>query len=170
MEGDYANAANIQLETGRLFEESEQIGLDYLLGVDVDRLLAPEYEVHGLNTPNNASRYAGWETQTGNKTLAGHSLGHFMSAAAVMYNENGNTDLLSRLNYIVDKLDELQETTGSGYIGGCKIDAFNTAFSGVPNWTEGGYWVPWYGIHKIYQGLIDTYYYTDVYKRQVLLR
>lgn len=161
VEGDYANAANIQLETGSLFEESEQIGLDYLLGVDVDRLLAPEYEVHGLNTPNNASRYAGWETQTGNKTLAGHSLGHFMSAAAVMYNENGNTDLLSRLNYIVDKLDELQETTGSGYIGGCKIDAFNTAFSGVPNWTEGGYWVPWYGIHKIYQGLIDTYYYTD---------
>ena len=24
-----------------------------------------------------------------------------------------------------------------------------------------GYWVPWYGIHKIYQGLLDAYEYTD---------
>lgn len=25
----------------------------------------------------------------------------------------------------------------------------------------GWYWVPWYGIHKIYQGLIDAYIYTN---------
>lgn len=159
--GNYADTSNVVLDETNMFSDSEKIGLDYLLGVEVDRLLAPEYEVHKLTPPNNAKRYAGWETQTGNKTLAGHSLGHWMSAAAAMVRENGNEELLNRLNYAVDKLNELQEATGSGYIGGCGIETFNKAFAGVPNWTEGGYWVPWYGVHKIYQGLIDAYYYTD---------
>lgn len=159
-EGDYADISTVTLETGSLFDESEKIGLEYLLGVDIDRLIAPSYEVHNLPTPNNAERYGGWEAQNGNKTLAGHSLGHWMSAAAVMYRENENSELLNRLDYSVDKLRELQKTTESGYIGGCGMEAFDRAFAGIPNWTEGGYWVPWYGIHKIYQGLIDTYYYT----------
>lgn len=158
--GNYADTTVVNLESDSLFDESAQIGYNYLIGVDVDRLIAPLYEVHGLNAPNNAERYAGWETQNGNKTLAGHSLGHWMSAAAVMYRENGDEELLEMLNYSVDKLCELQETTGSGYIGGCGIEAFDRAFAGIPNWTEGGYWVPWYGVHKIYQGLIDAYYYT----------
>ncbi len=160
--GAFADPANITLEEGSLFEVSREVGYDYINTIDVDRLLAPCYEVHGLSAPNNVSRYAGWEMEgwsngrVKTNTLAGHSLGHWMSAAAAFYRDGGEEEILNKLNYAVDKLDELQQTTGSGYIGGCLEDTFIKAFNGDTTWFY-DYWVPWYGIHKIYQGLIDAY-------------
>ena len=136
--------------------------------IDVDRLLAPSFEMHGLAAPNNAERYGGWERKGASNwgssgdtfTLAGHSLGHWMSAAAVFYRDTGDEEILDMLDYAVDQLDHLQTTTGSPYIGGCSEDCFTKLFNGdISSWSN-GYWVPWYGIHKIYQGLIDAYVYT----------
>lgn len=166
--GSFADAADIRLEKDSLFEKSAQTGLSYVKSIDTDRLLAPSYEMHGLDAPNGAKRYGGWErmgasnwgASGGTFTLAGHSLGHWMSAAAVLYRETGDEELLQKLNYTVEKLDELQTKTGSPYIGGCEETTFKNMFAGKTNWAE-GYWVPWYGIHKIYQGLIDTYYCTE---------
>lgn len=164
----FADTSNIRLTDGSLFEQSEEVGLEYIKNVDVDRLLAPSYEMHNLKAPNNASRYSGWERKKASNwgsssdsyTLAGHSLGHWMSAAAVFYNATGDEEILEKLNYAVEKLDELQTQTGSAYIGGCPETTFTNCFAGKTNWAS-GYWVPWYGIHKIYQGLVDAYLYTD---------
>lgn len=167
--GNYADMKNISLEKGSLFEKSAEVGLSYISSIDIDRLLAPSYEVHGAVPPNNAVRYGGWERKGANNwtssggsstyTLAGHSLGHWLSAAAVFYRETGDEKILEKLNYAVERLYELQQQTGSGYIGGCEEKTFVRCFSGDENWAD-GYWVPWYGIHKIYQGLLDAYDYT----------
>ena len=166
--GNFAGTDRVNLEKDSLFEKSEQVGLKYVLSIDVDRLLAPSYEMHGLTAPNNAQRYGGWERKGASNwgsskdtfTLAGHSLGHWMSAAAVLYRDTGNEEVLTKLNYAVTKLDELQKTSNSPYIGGCSEDCFTKLFSGNTKWAD-NYWVPWYGIHKIYQGLLDAYDYTE---------
>lgn len=167
--GNFADPSDISLEEESVFWKSGQIGLNYIKSVNVDRLLAPSFEVHNLPAPNNARRYGGWERKGANNwtssddtfTLAGHSLGHWMSAAAIFYRATGDTEILEKLNYAVDRLDYLQKSTGSAYIGGCREDCFIKLFEGnIESWAD-GYWVPWYGVHKIYQGLIDTYTYIN---------
>ena len=166
---NYADTGNIRFSEKSLFEKSVNTGLRYIKSINVDKLLAPSYEVHELTPPNNAVRYGGWERKGASNwtdsssesfTLAGHSLGHWMSAASVFYRQTGDMEILERLQYTIDKLYELQLISGSGYIGGCKEDTFIKCFAGDDNWHE-NYWVPWYGIHKIYQGLLDAYDYTD---------
>ncbi|MEJ6951777.1 beta-L-arabinofuranosidase domain-containing protein [Natronospora cellulosivora (SeqCode)] len=149
------------------FKESQELGLEYLLSFDIDRFLAPCFEVQGLEAPNGAKRYQGWEAKAVHNwgderfTLAGHSLGHWLSAAAITYKATANKLLKEGLDYAVSQLHFLQKETSSGYIGGIQIETFEKLFAGeVDNWAD-GYWVPWYGVHKIYQGLIDAYLYGD---------
>jgi len=158
-------ADRIEYSPDSLFSKSEKTGLDYILAVDADRLLAPSFEAHGLSAPNGKKRYGGWEAKSGANwfkspdtfTLAGHSLGHYMSALAHFYKSTGRSDLLDRINNTMSQLDYLQKYTNSGYIGGCEMGCFERLFSGdAEGWTD-GYWVPWYGVHKIYKGLIDIY-------------
>lgn len=160
----YINADKIEYLPDSLFSASEKTGLRYIEGIDADRLLAPLFEVHSLPAPNGAVRYSGWERKSGANwfdspetfTLAGHSLGHYMSALA-KFLECGCTGFSDKADYIVSQLDHIQRVTGSGYIGGCKEDCFTRLFSGDADRWADGYWVPWYNVHKIYKGLIDIY-------------
>ncbi|WP_145415062.1 beta-L-arabinofuranosidase domain-containing protein [Paenibacillus xylanexedens] len=135
------------------FQTSQHIGERYLLSLEIDRFLAPCYEAHGL-TPRK-QRYAGWEA----RSISGHSLGHYMSALAVTYQATGNSTLKHTLDYAVSELAAIQQTTGSGYIGGLSEEAFRIAFRAehIGGFNIGEYWVPWYSVHKIYRGLIDAY-------------
>ena len=162
----FVDMANVRLEDG-MFKDSQMLGLSYILDMDVDRMLAPSFEMAGLETPNGAVRYGGWERKSASNwgasaetfTLAGHTLGHWMSAAAVMYAATENAEIKDKLDYAVEQLGYIQETTKSGYIGGCSEETFKKCFAGDSSWAN-NYWVPWYGIHKIYQGLIDAYEFT----------
>ncbi len=137
-----------------MFKKSQQTGEDYLLSLDIDRFIAPCYEAHNLKPKK--PRYEGWEA----RDISGHSLGHYLTALAYTYKSTGHEKLKDILNYAVDELANIQDITGSGYIGGLVETPFKAAFSG--DFTVGGfdlhkYWVPWYSVHKIYQGLIDAY-------------
>jgi len=136
-----------------VFQTSQEVGERYLLSLDIDRFLAPCFEAHGL--PVKKERYAGWEA----RTISGHSLGHYLSALAVTYQATGNITLKETLDYAVTELARIQETTGSGYIGGLSEEAFRIAFRAehIGGFNIGEYWVPWYSVHKIYRGLIDAY-------------
>mgnify|MGYP000220022768 CR=1 FL=1 len=65
--GNFAGTDRVNLDKDSLFEKSEQVGLKYVLSIDIDRLLAPSYEMHGLTAPNNAQRYGGWERKGASK-------------------------------------------------------------------------------------------------------
>ncbi|GMK40668.1 glycosyl hydrolase [Paenibacillus sp. CCS19] len=139
-----------------IFQASQETGKSYLITHDVDRLMAPCYEAAGL-TPKN-ERYGGWESTA----IAGHSVGHFLSAAAAMYAVTGDEVILAKLNYTVDELAYVQSYDADGYVSGFPRKCFDNVFFGngdfeVHNFGLGGSWVPWYSIHKIYAGLIDAY-------------
>lgn len=174
----FADKRNITL-LNSVFSQSEKIGREYLDGVDIDRLLSPIFEAHNMPAPNNAKRYGGWERKSANNwekspetfSLAGHSLGHFLSAFSECYAKSGDENLKQKILYIVSQLESVQSNAKSGYIGGCKENCFTELFDkNLTSWAE-GYWVPWYNLHKIFKGLTDAYSVTeDQTVLRVLLR
>lgn len=174
----FADKRNITLLSS-VFSQSEKIGREYLDGVDIDRLLSPVFEAHNMPAPNNAKRYGGWERKSANNwekspetfSLAGHSLGHFLSALSECYAKSGDEKLKQKILYIVSQLESVQSNAKSGYIGGCKENCFTELFDkNLTSWAE-GYWVPWYNLHKIFKGLTDAYSVTeDQTVLRVLLR
>ncbi|MBM7570678.1 glycoside hydrolase family 127 protein [Aquibacillus albus] len=147
---------SVTLRNG-IFKESQEKGKEYLLYLDVDRLTAPCYETAD-QTPKK-SRYGGWESTA----IAGHSIGHWLSAAAVMVSVSDSALLKHKLEYAIDELEHIQSFDNDGYVSGFPRNCFDNVFSGdfeVGNFSLGGSWVPWYSIHKIYAGLIDVYNYT----------
>ncbi|GFP74453.1 glycoside hydrolase family 127 protein [Clostridium fungisolvens] len=147
----------VQLLDG-IFKTSQNKGKEYLLYLDVDRLLAPCYVAIG-KTPKKPN-YGGWEA----KPISGHSLGHFLSALAAMYVADRDERLNDKLKYAVSELAYLQSLDEEGYVSGFAKDCFNKVFSGEFNVTRfelGDSWVPWYSIHKIFAGLIDAYVLTE---------
>ena len=174
----FADKRNITL-LNSVFSQSEKIGREYLDGVDIDRLLSPIFEAHNMPAPNNAKRYGGWERKSANNwekspetfSLAGHSLGHFLSALSECYAKSGDEKLKQKILYIVSQLESVQSNAKSGYIGGCKENCFTELFyKNLTSWAE-GYWVPWYNLHKIFKGLTDAYSVTeDQTVLRVLLR
>ncbi|MCA1745017.1 MAG: glycoside hydrolase family 127 protein, partial [Bacteroidales bacterium] len=90
------------------FLEATKLNEKILLNYEPDRLLAHFRERAGLEPKEE--HYGGWEGES----LTGHSLGHYLSACAMMYQSSGNEEFLRRVNYIVDELDEVQKADDDG--------------------------------------------------------
>lgn len=129
-----------------------------LLRYEPDRLLAKFRKEAGLKP--RAEHYHGWE----DNTIAGHSLGHYLSACALMFQTTGNQEFLTRVNYMVDELALCQEADGDGYIGafplGKKILEEEVAKGDIRSqgFDLNGIWVPYYTQHKVLMGLLDAYF------------
>jgi uncharacterized protein len=137
-----------------IFKESQEKGKEYLIYLDVDRLMAPCYEA-ASQTPKKP-RYGGWESTP----ISGHSIGHWLSAASTMYSVTRDEELRHKIDYAVNELAYVQSIDKSGYVSGFPRTYFDKVFTGdfeVENFSLAGGWVPWYSIHKIYAGLIDVY-------------
>ena len=140
------------------FKLSMESDVKYLLELKPDRFLA-HFRTHaGLEAKDSV--YGGWESSG----LAGHSLGHYLSACAMAYAATGNPEFLKRANYIVSELALCQQKRGTGYIGA--IPNEDSIFGEVAEGhiKSGGFdlnggWSPWYTVHKIMAGLLDVYIY-----------
>lgn len=160
--GSSFEESEVKLSDG-IFKTSQETGKIIIKSLDVDRLLAPvAYSVGAIS--DTSKYYGGWEAYNyrgyKGKGISGHSLGHWMSAAASMYAVSEDSEIKEKLDYAVEKLAEYQKTDGHGYIGGFSRQGFENVLNGnlkVSAFDLNGYWVPWYSLHKIYQGLIDTY-------------
>ena len=150
------------------FKAAQDTDLNYILSLDADRLLAPYFKEAGLES--KAINYPNWE----NTGLDGHIGGHYLSALAEMYAATGNQKIKERLDYMLNSLEKCQQKNGNGYIGGVpgskelwadiakgKIDAGSFSLNKK--------WVPWYNIHKVYAGLVDTYKLTGNEKAKKML-
>ncbi|HLX96775.1 MAG TPA: beta-L-arabinofuranosidase domain-containing protein, partial [Verrucomicrobiae bacterium] len=138
------------------FKDAMERDAHYLLGLEPDRLLSGFRTEAGL--PPKAGKYGGWESQG----IAGHTLGHYLSACARMYQDTGNPEFLNRVSYVVDQLAECQKANGNGYVAA--IPNGKAIFAEVArgeirsqDFNLDGAWVPWYTIHKEFAGLIDAY-------------
>jgi DUF1680 family protein len=140
------------------FLHATELDAKTLLNYEPDRLLSKFYAEAGLKP--KAEHYMGWE----NETIAGHSLGHYLSACSMMYQTTGDKRFLDRVNYIVSELKYLQDADGKGYIGafpnGKKILEDEVAKGNIRSqgFDLNGIWVPFYTEHKMMAGLSDAYH------------
>jgi DUF1680 family protein len=140
------------------FKHATDLNVQSLLNYEPDRLLAKFRSEAGLEP--KAEHYHGWE----DNTIAGHSLGHYLSACALMHQTTGDQRFLDRVNYIVDELGICQEADGDGYIGafpdGKRILEEEVAKGDIRSqgFDLNGIWVPYYTQHKVMGGLRDAYH------------
>ena len=155
-------AEEFRLEDVRLldgpFKHAMDKDAEYLRRLNPDRLLSGFRKEAGLKP--RAEAYGGWESMT----IAGHSLGHYLSACALMFAATGDEFFRVRVNYIIAELDECQRANGNGYVAaipnGKKI--FQEISAGdirVQPFDLNGGWVPWYTLHKLFAGLLDAHRY-----------
>src|SRR5690606_28322127 len=139
------------------FLQATELNVQSLLNYQPDRFLAKFRSEAGLEP--KAEHYHGWE----DNTIAGHSLGHYLSACALMYQTTGDDRFLELVNYIVDELYECQQADGNGYIGafheGKQILEEEVAKGDIraQGFDLNGIWVPYYTQHKVMAGLFDAF-------------
>jgi DUF1680 family protein len=138
------------------FRDAMLLNERYLLSLEPDRLLHTFRINAGL--PTSAKPYGGWEGP--NCELRGHTLGHYLSACALMYSSTGNEKLKQKTDYIVAELAKCQKALPSrGYNKGY-LSAFPESF--IDRVEQGKpVWAPWYTLHKIMAGLLDVYQLCD---------
>jgi DUF1680 family protein len=141
------------------FKQAMERNAEYLLSLDADRLLHNTRKYAGLQPKGEL--YGGWESQG----IAGHTLGHYLTALSQQYASTRDPRFKQRLDYIISEMAEAQRAYGDGYIGALpelelstlrgfkqgKVevkDAFNF---------KNGAWVPWYTQHKVLAGLRDAW-------------
>ncbi|MFX4084786.1 beta-L-arabinofuranosidase domain-containing protein [Sphingobium yanoikuyae] len=135
----------------------------YLLRLEPDRLLH-NFRKHAGLTPKGAI-YGGWE----NDTIAGHTLGHYLTALALMHAQTGDAECARRAAYIIAELAECQAAAGDGYVAGFtrrRDDVIEDGRLIFPEIMRGdirsagfdlnGCWVPFYNWHKLFAGLFDA--------------
>ncbi|MFO1476739.1 MAG: glycoside hydrolase family 127 protein [Verrucomicrobiota bacterium] len=128
----------------------------YVLSLDPDRLLYNFRVTAGL--PTSAEPLDGWEKP--DCELRGHSVGHYLSACALLYAATGDPELKKRAVYVVAQLDKCQAAMtskgyGRGYLSAYPESLFDRVDRNQP------VWAPYYTLHKIMAGLLDVYQYCD---------
>lgn len=138
------------------FKHAQDLDAAYLLKLEPDRFLAWFRKEAGL-TPR-AAVYGGWESQG----VAGHCLGHYLSACSLMYQSTSDPRFRARVDYIINDLAECQRANGNGYLAA--IPKGKEIFAQVARgeisskgFDLNGGWVPWYTMHKLMAGLRDSY-------------
>ncbi|WP_199615959.1 glycoside hydrolase family 127 protein [Paenibacillus alkalitolerans] len=142
--------------TGGPFKHAMDLNKAYLLQLEPDRLLARFREYAGLEP--KAPQYEGWESMS----LSGHTLGHYMSACAMMCAALGDDSFKERTDYIVDELEICQNAHGDGYVSAIPRgkEMFLEVSSGdirSKGFDLNGAWAPLYTIHKLLAGLRDSF-------------
>jgi len=141
------------------FKQAMERNADYLLSLDADRLLHNTRKYAGLQPKGEL--YGGWESQG----IAGHTLGHYLTALSQQYAATGDERFRKRIDYIIAEMAEAQRAYGDGYVGalpplelatlrGFKEGKVET--KGAFNFKDGG-WVPWYTQHKVLAGVRDAW-------------
>ena len=153
--------------TDEYFLDVTQKDIDFLNTFDVDRLLYNFRKTAGL--PDKASGpYNGWE----NTRIGGHTLGHYLAAAAQGlaggYGDCKGCDGISlseRLALLIEGLAECQSVSGSdgrskaGFIFGATMadpSKPELQFDKLEAGNQADTWVPWYTMHKLMNGLVET--------------
>lgn len=141
--------ASVRLLPGPLLDATE-VNRRYLLNLDPDSLLHMFRITAGL--PSSAQPLGGWEAP--DNDLRGHFVGHYLSACALMGASRGDAQTRDRGVAIVAELAKCQKALGTGYLSAFPEELFDRLRAGKPAWA------PFYTLHKIMAGLLDTYQYS----------
>ncbi|KAK6259333.1 Beta-L-arabinofuranosidase [Theobroma cacao] len=137
----------VRLDPKGLHGRAQQTTLEYILMLDVDRLVWSFRKTAGLPTPGQP--YGGWEEPTGE--LRGHFVGHYLSATALMWASTYDRRVQQKMTHLVDALSDCQQKLGTGYLSAFPSEQFDRV-EALQNC-----WAPYYTIHKIMAGLLDQH-------------
>ncbi len=142
------------------FLDAIEANRQYLHRLEPDRLLH-NFRVHAGLKPKGEA-YGGWEADT----IAGHSLGHYLTACSLMFAQTGDEECKRRAQYIVSELRDCQNAAGDGYVAGFtrtkdgKTEDGRAIFPEImrgeiraAGFNLNGCWVPFYNWHKLFSGL-----------------
>lgn len=140
---------------GGPFAHANKVCADYLLTVEPDRLLHSFRKHAGLEPKGKI--YGGWESAG----LAGHSLGHYLTACAQEYYATKDVRFKEKVDYIISELVACQKARPDGCISA--IPNGDKAFGEIKKgdirsggFDLNGMWAPWYTHHKVMAGLLDA--------------
>ncbi|MBS1708702.1 MAG: glycoside hydrolase family 127 protein [Armatimonadetes bacterium] len=128
----------------------------YLLKLEPERLLHNFRKNAGLEPKGKI--YGGWE----NAGLAGHSLGHYLTACAQAFASSGDKRFKDMIEAIVTGLAECQAHRPDGCIsaipnGDKAWDQIRSGQIKSGGFDLNGLWSPFYTHHKVLQGLLDAH-------------
>jgi uncharacterized protein len=148
----FFSLAQVRLGEGP-FLAAQKLDETYLLQLEPDRMLHNFRVNAGL--PPKAPVYGGWESVEPWVEIRchGHTLGHYLTAAACMYESTGDERFAERVDYIVSELAACQLETGGW------LTAFPDGVAPLTDSLAGKPFagVPWYTTHKVMAGLRDAY-------------
>jgi DUF1680 family protein len=150
----------VTLLPGSPFYNAMERDAAYLLKIEPERLLHRFHQNAGLKPLGEV--YGGWESMG----LSGHTLGHYLSACAMMYASTGNVEFKKKVDFTITELKKCQQARKTGYVGAIpKEDSiFWKLQHGIiksSGFDLNGGWSPWYTVHKVMAGLADAYLYCD---------
>ena len=147
------------------FKQAMEVDKAFLLRIDPDRLLAGYRMQAGLSKKAEPYGSQDWEAIVSNNrfTMAGHSLGHYLSALVMMTSSTGDAECRRRADYIVSELDACQKAGGTGMLAAfpdcrglfAEISAGKIESDHLFK-LNGGY-VPFYCMHKVMAGLREAW-------------
>lgn len=133
------------------FIRREHSNREYLMKLQNQHLLR-NYELEAgryTGRGHDPNAFGGWEDPT--CQLRGHFLGHWLSAAAMHWQETGDGELKAKLVAVIDELALCQRDNGGEWA--CPIPEKYLYWIGQGR----GVWAPQYNIHKLFMGLVDVY-------------
>lgn len=164
--------SDVQL-TGSYFKQAMDLHKQYILSLEVDRLIPHVRRNAGLEP--KGKNYGGWETH------GGCTYGHYMSSCALMYAATGEDIFMDKLNYMLSELETCQKQIHDGWFLGGKRQreglnqlmggsvALNQPDETKQPWNFNQNGNSWYGIHKVLSGLRDAYIYAGSEKAKEIL-
>ena len=137
---------------------AQKSDIAFLKKMDTARLLTGFRTTAGIDT-KGVRPYGGWE----DSLLGGHCVGHYLTALAQAVKVTGDKELKEKSQTLIAGLEECQKKLGTGFLFGAKVEDkedVEKQFDILEGKKKGETWVPWYNMHKVLAGLVDTYKYT----------
>ncbi len=136
----------------------------YILSLDADRLLHSFRVNAGLSS--RAEPHGGWEKP--DSEGRGHTMGHYLSALALMYSSTGEETLKNRAAYLVEELAKCQDALPAKGFNKGFLAAFPESLLDRAERME-KVWAPYYTMHKIMAGLLEVHLRCDNQQALVVL-
>ncbi|MDD4690484.1 MAG: glycoside hydrolase family 127 protein [Eubacteriales bacterium] len=142
---------NVKLLPSTAYQKRQR-DINYLMELTTDNLLFSYYTEAGLNGRLNyklTNVHWGWDGPL--CQIRGAFTGHWLSAAARIFQETGDMCIKSKADYIVSEIARCQEANG----GEWAFSIPEKYLFGIKNGQH--FWAPQYVCHKTMMGLLDMY-------------
>jgi len=134
------------------FREAILRDQQYRLALDQDRLLCNFRITAGR--PSTAAPFGGWEAP--DVELRGHTIGHYLTALALMHASTGDVRFKERADAMAAELAKVQAALAARGFNAGYLSAFPEELIDRVEARQ-RVWAPYYTLHKIMAGLLDVH-------------